>query len=167
MSRRTTIAVSLAIAGLLLGLGTSCKEPEQESTDDQSENSIAAQVAAGSGESAEKESKGSGAADIDHGGVTSIPDDPKLAEKGKNLFNEKGCGACHAAGKRKVGPPLEGVTDRREAAWIARMIQHPEQMLKKDPTAKKLLKKYGTRMANQNVSPEETRALIAYLATLE
>lgn len=165
--RIDTIAISLALTGLCLGFAVSCKESGQETKQEQTGNSIADQVAAGSGESPDKESEGSGTDDIDHGGITSIPDDPELAEKGEKLFDEKGCGACHAAGKRKVGPPLQGVTDRREPQWIARMIQHPEEMLKKDPTAQKLLQKYGTRMANQNVSPDETRALIAYLATLK
>jgi cytochrome c2 len=164
--RNHTLSVSVAIAGLCLGLTVGCDSSGDQKKKKNEGNSIAAQVAAGSEGSADEGAEESGAEAIDHGGITSVPDDPKLAKKGEKLFDKKGCGACHAAGKRKVGPPLEGVTDRREPEWIAKMIQHPEEMLKKDPTARKLLKKYGTRMANQDVSPDQAKALIAYLATL-
>jgi cytochrome c2 len=106
-----------------------------------------------------------GPASIDHGGITEIPDDPKLAKKGEKLFSDNGCTACHKMKKSQVGPALGGVTERREPEWIARMIMHPRKMLSKDPTAKKLLQEHGSRMANQGISPDEAKAIIAWLAT--
>ena len=104
---------------------------------------------------------------IDNAGITEIPDDPALVPEGEALFAAKGCTACHQADTKVVGPPLGGVTERREPEWIARMILHPDQMLQKDPTAKELLAEHMTPMPNQGVTPEEARALMAYLDTLE
>ncbi len=108
-----------------------------------------------------------GPSSIDHGGITSIPDDEQLAEKGETLFNEKGCAACHKMDKDVTGPALGGVTERREPEWIARMIMHPDKMVQKDPQAKELLAEFSTPMANQGVKPDEAKALIAYFATTE
>lgn len=164
LSSRRVVVISLGFAfALVVSIGCDSKGGDKKTSEESS--SIAEQISAESEEKSEEEE--SGVESIDHGGITEIPDDPKLAEKGKKLFDKKGCGACHAANKKQVGPPLAGVTDRRDAKWIARMIQHPEEMLKKDQTARKLLQKYGARMSNQNVEPEETRALLAYLDTLE
>ena len=89
------------------------------------------------------------------------------AKKGEELFASKGCKACHNLDATKlVGPGLAGVTKRRSEAWIARMILKPEEMVKTDDEAKKLLAAYMTAMANQNVSAEaEMPHLIAYLKT--
>lgn len=86
-------------------------------------------------------------------------------DKGKELFSAKGCAGCHKIGGGKlVGPDLKGVTARRNPRWIARMILHPEVMVKEDDTAKDLLKTHFTPMPNQNVSPaSELPAILAYL----
>ena len=102
---------------------------------------------------------------IPYGGVEEISTDPAMIEKGKGLFESKGCVACHRMDMKLVGPALGGVTERRTVKWMARMIQHPEMMLEKDPVAKQLLATHFTPMANQGVTPEETKAIIAYLAT--
>lgn len=102
---------------------------------------------------------------IDHGGITEVPDDPELIKKGEKAFQKNGCTACHKMKKSEVGPALGGVTERREPEWIAKMILNPREMLNKDPTAQKLLQEHGSRMANQNVSVEEARAIIAWLGT--
>ncbi|MFB6375078.1 MAG: c-type cytochrome [Bradymonadaceae bacterium] len=125
-------------------------------------SSIAEQVNAGSTDN-DKKKKGTQA--IDHGGITSVPDDPKLVKKGEKLFAEKGCKGCHRMDKKLTGPALGGVTERREPKWIARMIMHPDKMLEVDSTARKLLAEHATKMPNQNVSPEQARALIAYLGS--
>ena len=89
------------------------------------------------------------------------------AKKGEELFASKGCKACHNLDTAKlVGPGLAGVSKRRSDAWMARMILKPEEMVKTDDEAKKLLAAYMTAMANQNVSAEaEMPHLIAFLKT--
>lgn len=89
------------------------------------------------------------------------------AKKGEELFASKGCKACHNLDATKlVGPGLAGVSKRRSDAWVARMILKPEEMVKTDDEAKKLLATYMTAMANQNVSAEaELPHLIAFLKT--
>ncbi len=90
------------------------------------------------------------------------------AKQGEALFISKGCKACHNLTEVKlVGPGLKGVTARRSLPWMARMILHPEVMVKEDPEAKKLFAALMTPMANQNVAPEtELPALLAMLKTL-
>lgn len=89
------------------------------------------------------------------------------AKKGEELFASKGCKACHNLDATKlVGPGLAGVSKRRSDAWVARMILKPEEMVKSDDEAKKLLATYMTAMANQNVGAEaELPHLIAFLKT--
>ncbi len=90
------------------------------------------------------------------------------AKAGEALFISKGCKACHNLTDVKlVGPGLKGVTSRRSLPWMARMILHPEVMVKEDPEAKKLFAALMTPMANQNVQPDaELPALLAFLKTL-
>ena len=103
------------------------------------------------------------------GPVTSLalaPIDGQLAEEGEKVF-EKKCTACHKLDKRRVGPPLSGVTKRRTPEWIMNMIMNPTEMLKKDPIAKVLLAEYSTQMANMSVTEAEARAILEYLRTKE
>ena len=106
-----------------------------------------------------------GPASIDNGGITTIPRDTELAKLGQGLFAAKACAACHKTdATRLIGPGLAGVTERRNPQWLARMIMHPEQMLERDPLAKQLLREYGTPMTNMNLTPEEAKAVMAFLA---
>ncbi|MGH7799139.1 MAG: c-type cytochrome [Thermodesulfobacteriota bacterium] len=92
------------------------------------------------------------------------PINEELAEKGEEIFKTKGCIACHTIGKgRLTGPDLAGVTERRKLDWIENQILHPEEMLEKDSIAKELLATYLVKMPNQNVTPEEAKAIIMYL----
>lgn len=92
-------------------------------------------------------------------------EDPEaLADQGEQLFQRKGCNACHTFGKgRLVGPDLVGVTDRRERSWIESMILHPDSMVRTDSIAKQLLAEYYTPMQNMGVTPQEADALYHYL----
>jgi protein SCO1/2 len=86
-------------------------------------------------------------------------------DRGQYLFG-RDCVACHSIGQGdKIGPDLLGVTRTRDAQWLARIIQRPDQLLKeKDPLALALLKKYkNVRMPNIWVSNDELKLLIAYL----
>lgn len=89
------------------------------------------------------------------------------AKKGEELFASKGCKACHNLDATKlVGPGLAGINQRRSLPWLARMILKPEEMVKSDPEAKKMLAAYMTAMANQNVAVDtELPHILAYLQT--
>lgn len=92
------------------------------------------------------------------------PVDQALAERGRELFRTRGCTACHTLGEgKRVGPDLEGVTERREFVWLYHMVMSPDSMVKHDPEAKKLLGEYMVPMADQDVSPEQFRAIYEYL----
>lgn len=88
--------------------------------------------------------------------------DNQLAGRGKEVFGNL-CTACHKFDKKFVGPAIGGVTERRSPEWIMNMIMNPEEMIKKDPIAKQLLIESNMAvMANQNVSEEDTRAILEY-----
>ena len=88
--------------------------------------------------------------------------DAAMATKGAELFKNM-CSACHKIDKKFIGPALSGVTERRSPEWIMNMILNPEQMIKEDPIAKKLLVESNMAvMANQGLSEEEARAILEY-----
>jgi mono/diheme cytochrome c family protein len=94
------------------------------------------------------------------------PVDEKMAAEGEEIFKSK-CAACHKMDKRRVGPPLRGVTARRTPEWIMNFIVNPAEMLEKNALAKELLAEYSTPMADQNISEAEARAILEYLRTKE
>lgn len=92
------------------------------------------------------------------------PVDEELAERGEELFRTRGCTACHTLGQgKKVGPDLRGVTERRDFEWTYHMVTNPDSMVKNDPDARQLLNEYLVPMSDQNVSPEQFRAIYEYL----
>ena len=99
--------------------------------------------------------------------VTFAPEiDQEMAVKGEKIYEEK-CTACHKPTERFIGPAQKGVLDRRNPVWVMNMILNPDQMVKEDPIAKKLLMEYnGSPMANQNLTEEEARAVLEYFRTL-
>jgi hypothetical protein len=52
---------------------------------------------------------------------------------------------------------------RRTADWMEHQILHPEVMVKEDPISHELRTHYAQPMTNQNVKPEEAKALIEFL----
>jgi len=91
------------------------------------------------------------------------PIDKGVAEKGEAIFVSK-CAACHKTSEEKVvGPGLKNITQRREPEWIMNMITNPEEMTKSDPVAKALFEKHLIQMTFQNVSDEESRAILEFL----
>ncbi|HXS52996.1 MAG TPA: multicopper oxidase domain-containing protein [Usitatibacter sp.] len=100
---------------------------------------------------------------IEHHNIpaTAAPTDP-LALQGKLTFENR-CLACHSiGGGDKLGPDLYGVTKRQDVAWLTRWLENPEQMLKTDADAKKLLDRYKVPMPNQNMTPQAITEVIAY-----
>ena len=92
--------------------------------------------------------------------------DMELAASGQQVYEAK-CTACHKTEKKFIGPSPKGLLQRRTPAWIMNMILNPEEMVQKDPMAKKLLMEYnGSPMANQNLTKEEARAVLEYFRTL-
>lgn len=92
--------------------------------------------------------------------------DKAMAEEGAKVFEMK-CTACHRLDERYVGPPLRNVTQRRTPEYIMNMILNPDEMVKSHPEAKKLLAEYLAPMTNQNLKPEEARAILEYFRSEE
>ena len=92
--------------------------------------------------------------------------DMDLVEKGKKFYNEK-CTACHKIDVKIIGPPQAGILKRRTPEWVMNLILNPAELLKKDPTARKLLKEYNNvPMTDQGVSQEEARSILEYFRTI-
>ena len=71
------------------------------------------------------------------------------------------------AERKLIGPAMKGIYDRRSPEWVINLLLNPTQMLKEDPIAIALLKKYNNiLMLNQNLTQEEARAISEYLRTL-
>ena len=93
--------------------------------------------------------------------------DAAMASRGKSLYEQK-CNACHKVGATFIGPPPNGILDRRTPEWIMNMILNPEEMLQKDSLAKALFMEFnGQLMTNQQVTVEEARAILEYFRTLD
>ena len=93
--------------------------------------------------------------------------DSALASLGKEVYTRK-CNACHKVGSTFIGPPPNGILERRTPEWVMNMILNPEEMVQKDPLAKELLIEFnGSPMANQNLSQEDARAILEYFRTLK
>ncbi|WP_291865879.1 cytochrome c [Maribacter sp.] len=92
--------------------------------------------------------------------------DKALAAKGEDIYN-KMCLACHRIGKKFIGPPPNGILERRSPEWVMNMILNPEGMVKEDALAKELLMEFnGAPMANQGLTEEQAREVLEYFRTL-
>ena len=81
---------------------------------------------------------------------------------------ESRCASCHTiGGGDRIGPDLQGVTGRRDAAWLARYIREPEQVRTEgDPTAALLFAKYNrVGMPNLRLGDEDVSLLMGFLKT--
>ena len=93
--------------------------------------------------------------------------DQTMVAKGKDIF-DKMCTACHRLGKKFIGPPPNGLFEKRTPEWVMNMILNPDEMVQKDPLAKALLMEFnGSPMANQNLTEDEARAILEYFSTLK
>jgi mono/diheme cytochrome c family protein len=92
--------------------------------------------------------------------------DQAMADEGKKLYDAK-CTACHNIKTKMIGPPQAGVLDRRTPEWVMNMIINPTEMIKKDPTARRLLKEFNNvPMTEQGVTEEEARKILEYFRTM-
>jgi protein SCO1/2 len=90
---------------------------------------------------------------------------PYVSQAGQALFI-KACSSCHTIGQGDhVGPDLQGVTSRRDRAWLSQFLQAPNGMrAKKDPIAVALSAKFpGVLMPNLGLSETDVGDLLAYL----
>ena len=86
-------------------------------------------------------------------------------QPGQSLF-KKICAPCHTIGVGdRVGPDLRGVTERRDHAWLADFIMHPDKAREhRDPIAMSLVAKFpGVHMPALGVADADASDLIAYL----
>jgi protein SCO1/2 len=86
-------------------------------------------------------------------------------QQGQSLF-KKICAPCHTIGVGdRVGPDLRGVADRRDHAWLASFIMHPDTArAHRDPAAMELVARYpNVHMPALGVSDGDATDLIAYL----
>lgn len=89
------------------------------------------------------------------------PIDSRLVKKGEEIFNTK-CLACHKLDERYVGPAQRDVLKRRTPEFVMNMMLNPIEMQEKHPVVKKLLAEYMTQMTNQNLSFDDSRAILEY-----
>jgi mono/diheme cytochrome c family protein len=104
------------------------------------------------------------------GPVTVVVLDPEInqemAAQGKEIY-DKMCTACHKPTEKFIGPAPKGVLDRRTPEWVMNMILNPDEMVKENAQAKKLLMEFnGSPMANQNLTEEQARDVLEYFRTL-
>jgi mono/diheme cytochrome c family protein len=90
---------------------------------------------------------------------------PYVSQPGQALF-VKACASCHTIGQGDlVGPDLEGVTARRDRAWLSEFLQAPNVMRAKQyPIAVALSARFpGVSMPNMGLSASDAGDLLAYL----
>ena len=99
--------------------------------------------------------------------VVLTPAAAQTADQGEAVFSAK-CAACHTiGGGTLVGPDLDGVSTRRETAWLTRWIAEPDLMLAEgDPIAVDMLAEFDDiPMPNLSLTDLEVASLVAYLDT--
>jgi len=81
---------------------------------------------------------------------------PDFAVAGAKLFTRKGCAACHMVNGvgGKLGPPLNGLSSRRNEEWVRENFVHPQKMAP------------GTIMPAYPFSEAEMKNMIGYLFTI-
>jgi len=83
--------------------------------------------------------------------------------RGKQVFAEQKCSLCHSIGGQggKVSP-LDGIGGKLKPEEIQKWITDPKTMAEKAKSTKKPPMKAYT-----NLSPDDLRALVAYLSSLK
>jgi cytochrome c553 len=89
-------------------------------------------------------------------------------DAGKRLF-ETVCFACHTIGAGvRIGPDLQGVTERRTLEWLRQFIRDPERMRAAgDSIAAANLAQYGIRMPTLGLAEPQVEGVIAHLGAAD
>ena len=86
------------------------------------------------------------------------------AQDGEAVFKQF-CSACHTVGGGKmVGPDLEGLNSKRSEDWVINFVKDAASFSATDADAKAMVDEYGYPMPSQNVSDDEIKAIISYIA---
>lgn len=91
---------------------------------------------------------------------------PKINHDAGEYSFKSHCAACHTVGSGDhIGPDLLGVTERRDHAWLKRMILTPDKLIaERDPIAVALLRKYKqVRMPTLGLAEADAAVLIEFL----
>jgi mono/diheme cytochrome c family protein len=125
--------------------------------------------AKGKGKTSELQRAGSGKADhqtyvIEPTGYKPEAATP-LSEQGLVLFQKLNCAGCHTLNNvgGHIGPPLDGVGGRRNRDFLTAHLTDPAEHAKKFP---ELHGNQPNRMPHPHATPDEVKALVAYLLTL-
>lgn len=88
--------------------------------------------------------------------ATALGNAPDFATEGALLYQKNYCSSCHFANGTgmKVGPPLNGLAQRRSRSWVEDHFVHPQQL---SP---------GTIMPAYSFKPKELENLTTYLFTM-
>ena len=84
------------------------------------------------------------------------------AANGKKLFMSKGCAGCHDLEAKRVGPPLKGVTDRRDSEWLHSFITNSTAFIETDADAKALFEEFKIPMPAHELTKEEIDDILEY-----
>jgi cytochrome c2 len=86
-------------------------------------------------------------------------------EEGAALFKAR-CTACHKLDKKLIGPPLKGITERQDEAWLIKFIRNSGEMIAAgDPDAVAIFNEYNqTQMiTNLDLSDDQILNILAYI----
>lgn len=148
------------IFGLSLGL-TACGGGDDSGAMKPSQRNSPAAQQKNMGEKAPA-SDGKGIGEVKHVELND-PLDMAMVDNGKAIYELK-CAACHKlTDQRVVGPGWANVTQRRTPEWIMNMTLNVDVMLEKDPAAREMLKECLVRMPNQNLSYDDSRAVLEFM----
>lgn len=89
-----------------------------------------------------------------------------LVQKGKELFEQQACMACHAIDRVLVGPALKDVTKRRSKDWLHSWIHNNVKLRESgDADAIAIYKEYNSAAMNvyENLSTEDIDAILAWI----
>ncbi len=86
-------------------------------------------------------------------------------EKGKTLFQQR-CAACHKLEQKLIGPPLAGISQRREKNWFAQFVTNSQALIQSgDKQAVEVYEAYNKQVMppHPDLSQEDIEALWVYL----
>ncbi|MCB0396489.1 MAG: cytochrome c [Flavobacteriales bacterium] len=87
------------------------------------------------------------------------------AQDGASIFKQN-CGACHALGKRLVGPDLIGVNERRNDEWLLKFIKSSQALIQSgDADAAAVYAEFNQiAMPDQShLGDDQIRSILAYI----